>query len=103
MTQFDIYRNTNRSTNDAIPYLLDVQTDLLDTLKTRVVIPLERYSNNKAIQTLSPIFTIEGTQVMLCTPELAGISTRHLGEYVGSLAEYRQEIMAALDLLFSGI
>ncbi len=103
MAQFDVYRNTNRATNDAIPYLIDVQTDLLDVLKTRVVIPLERCNNNKPVQTLSPVFTVEDTPVMMCTPELAGIYAKHLGEHVGSLAEYRQEIMAALDLLFSGV
>ena len=103
MAQFDVYRNTNRATNESIPYLLDVQTDLLDILKTRVVAPLERSSKNKPPQTLSPVFNIENTQVMMCTPELAGIHSRHLGEYVCSVASQRQEIMAALDLLFSGV
>lgn len=37
---------------------------------------------------------------MMSTPELAGIHARSLGEYVCSLADQRQEIMAALDMLF---
>ena len=40
MAQFDVYRNTNSATRKSIPYVLDVQTDLLDTLATRVVVPL---------------------------------------------------------------
>lgn len=39
----------------------------------------------------------------MAQPELAGIYAKHLGEHVDSLAEHRQEIMAALDLLFSGV
>jgi toxin CcdB len=102
MAQFDVYRNTNPATCTEIPYLLDVQTDLLDLLKTRVVVPLEECSQFAA-QRLTPTFRIEGVTVMMSTPELAGIHARSLGEYVCSLAGQRQEIMAALDMLFSGI
>ena len=30
MAQFDVYRNANTATRARIPYLLDVQSDLLD-------------------------------------------------------------------------
>lgn len=40
MAQFDVYRNANPATRARIPYLLDVQLDLLDPLATRVVVPL---------------------------------------------------------------
>ncbi len=40
MTQFDVYENANDETAGTVPYLLDVQTDLLDSLSTRVVVPL---------------------------------------------------------------
>lgn len=103
MAQFDVYRNANPATCGQIPYLLDVQTDLLDILKTRVVIPLEICSNFAPAERLTPVFQIESTSVAMSTPELAGIHRKHLGEYVCSLADKRQEIMAALDMLFSGI
>ena len=35
MAQFDVYRNPNPKTSSEIPYLLDIQTDLLDNLATR--------------------------------------------------------------------
>lgn len=103
MAQFDVYRNNNPATNEEIPYLLDVQTDLLDILKTRVVVPLEICSGFAPAERLTPAFRIEGMPVAMSTPELAGVHHRSLGEYVCSLADKRQEIMAALDLLFSGI
>lgn len=40
MSQFTIYRNHNARTKNRIPFLLDVQSDLLSDLGTRVVIPL---------------------------------------------------------------
>ena len=40
MAQFDVFENPNEETNEAVPYLLDLQADLLDTLSTRVVVPL---------------------------------------------------------------
>jgi hypothetical protein len=35
MAQFDVYRNPNAATRERMPYLLDVQPDLLDALATR--------------------------------------------------------------------
>ncbi len=40
MSQFDVFDNPNDNTNQSMPYLLDVQSDLLDNLATRVVVPL---------------------------------------------------------------
>ena len=37
------------------------------------------------------------------TPELAGVAKRALGEKIASLKPKRDEIIAALDLLFTGI
>jgi len=40
MAQFSVHRNTNASTKAAMPLLLDVQSDLIADLGTRVVAPL---------------------------------------------------------------
>jgi len=39
----------------------------------------------------------------MLTPQLAGIPVRRLGTQVADLAQYRDEIVAALDLLITGI
>jgi len=105
MPQFDVYRNTNITTRARIPYLLDVQTDLLDPLATRVVVPLCRPEmlKGKLAERLNPVFEVEGTKMAMLTPELAGVSRKVLGERVGNLATERQAIVAALDLLIIGI
>lgn len=104
MAQFDVYLNPNADTRDAVPYLLDVQTDLLDGLATRVVVPLVAVEEmGVAARHLNPQFKIKGTAVVMSTAELAGVSTRSLGDKVASLKNRRDEIIAALDLLLTGI
>jgi len=103
MAQFDVFENPNEETNRAIPYLLDVQADLLDTLATRVVVPLVAASAmGKAIQHLNPELTIANATVFMSTAELAGIPVRSMGKKVGSLKDRRLEIIATLDFLFTG-
>lgn len=104
MAQFDVYYNSNTDTNQIIPYLLDVQTDLLEAIATRVVVPLVLSSQfGKPATYLNPKFEIEYITVVMSTAELAGVSKQVLGERVTSLKHRRDDIIAALDLLFTGI
>jgi toxin CcdB len=103
MAQFDVYENPNEETNRVIPYLLDVQADLLDTLATRVAVPLIAASAmGKAIKNLNPEFTIRNASVFMSTAEMAGVPVRSMGEKVSSLKDQRNEIIAALGFLFAG-
>lgn len=103
MAQFDVFENPNEETNQAIPYLLDVQSDLLDALSTRVVVTLLAASIvGKAIKHLNPEFLIRDTAVFMSTAELAGVPVRSMGKKVSSLKDQRHEIIAALDFLFTG-
>ncbi|MGA8148816.1 MAG: CcdB family protein [Gallionellaceae bacterium] len=104
MAQFDVYLNPNAKTRKAVPFLLDVQADLLDTLATRVVAPLVLAEEmGLAARHLNPQFKIKGAAVVMSTAELAGVSIRSLGDKIASLKNKRDEIIAALDLLFAGI
>lgn len=103
MAQFDVYKNPNPETKQTIPYLLDIQADLLCSLTTRVVVPLYSLSAmGKAAKHLNPRFSIKRTAVIMSTAELAGITQNNLGEKVCSLEEHRNEIAAALDFLITG-
>lgn len=103
MAQFDVYENTNPETKKIIPYLLDVQTDLLENLTTRVVVPLITSSAmGKAAKHLNPQFKIKRTAVIMSTAELAGVPVNILGDKICSLKEQRSEIITALDFLFTG-
>ena len=104
MAQFDVYLNPNPATNKAIPYYLNVQADLLDSLNTRVIVPLVREEEmGKSVKGLHLRFKVKGEIVVLSTAELAGLPIRSLGDKVASLKSKRDEIIAALDLVFVGI
>lgn len=105
MAQFCVYRNPNPASKAAMPFLLNVQSDLIEDLASRVVVPLCRVSTmqGKPIKTLMPLFEIEGEQYAMLTPQLAGIAKRQMGTKVCSLSSMRSEIIAALDLLVTGV
>lgn len=103
MAQFDVYANPNPATKRNIPFLLDIQTDLLNNLTTRVVIPLYTVSAmGKAAKHLNPQFSVKRTSVIMSTAELAGVAVNSLGDNVCSLKEHRNEIIAAIDFLVTG-
>lgn len=100
MAQFDVYKNTNEDSNERVPYVLDIQHDLLDNLSTRVVIPLVR--DIKPLSHLSPTVEVQGMKLVLSTAEMASVPLAVLGEKVASLAEFRQDIIGAVDFLITG-
>jgi toxin CcdB len=104
-SQFCVFRNPAADSRDVLPYLLDVQSDLLDELATTVVVPLRPESalTGARLATLMPAFDVEGRRHVLITPQLAGISRKHLGVKVCNLSAHRSEILSALDFLITGI
>ncbi|MGE4444950.1 MAG: CcdB family protein [Candidatus Altimarinota bacterium] len=100
MAQFDVYENLNERTKNSIPFLLDIQNDVLKNLFTRVVIPL--VVTNQSINFLNPKFTINQIDVILSTAELASIPMEILGNKICSLKGKREEIIGAVDFLVTG-
>ena len=105
MPQFDVYRNADAASRATYPFLLDVQSDLLSDLSTRAVVPLCLASTmkGKLLGTLTPILEVERKSYALLTPQLAGISAKQLGAKIADMRGRRQEIIAALDFLITGI
>lgn len=104
MSQFSVHRNLNPDSSANVPLLLNVQSDLIESLATCVVVPLFPVSalQDKTIRTLTPVLEIGGSSYLAMTPQLAGVSRNLLGDVVADLSGKRAEIMAALDLLITG-
>jgi toxin CcdB len=102
VAQFDVHRNPR---GGLFPLLLDVQADLLSALATRVVVPMARARRyaTKPLTVMNPTATLRRVEYVLVFQELAAIPTAMLGKPVGSLSSRREELIAALDLLFTGI
>ena len=104
MAQFDVYPNRDEESKRRFPYLLDVQDDMLDILSTRVVIPLMPVNSEAmSMEKLNPVLSIDGQQYLASVPELAGVRKSILAQPVANLSENRDEIIAALDVLFTGV
>src|SRR5689334_11771118 len=102
MPQFDVFKNPR---GGVYPLLMDLQADVLASLATRIVVPLmtmKRYGG-RAITRLNPTASIDGIEYVLVFQELAAIPAANLGEQVYSLASRRADLIAAVDLVFTGI
>jgi toxin CcdB len=88
-----------------MPYVLELQADLLNDLDTRVVAPLVVASVYKgAVPRLNPILIVEGVAHVLLSQQLAAIPKRVLtAERVMNVADKNYEITAAVDFLVTGI
>lgn len=100
--QYHAYRNGSNSKD--YPYLIDVQSDLIDLLDSRMVIPLVPASRakNQLPARIAPLIDIEGSPFILMTPEMASVPLSLLHEHVCSLENQRQIIKDAIDFLFDG-
>jgi len=104
VAQFSVYRNKNPASKATYPFLVDVQSNLLEDLRTRVVVPLSKVASlaRKPVSQLTPLLQFEGDTYVLVTPQLAGIPRSELGAVSGSLSDRRDTIVAALDFLLTG-
>jgi toxin CcdB len=100
MAQFDVYINENNQTNQRVPYLLDVQNDILKSLNTRVVIPLVR--DLKGVQGLTKEFIINDEKVYLTTAQMGAVMISELKQKVTSLENEKEEIKNSIDFLIYG-
>ena len=57
----------------------------------------------KPIRDLAPVVEVEGAKYLMLTPQLAGIAVKELGQVIGNLAAQRDEIVAAIDFLVTGV
>jgi toxin CcdB len=98
MAKYDVFANP-----DGDGYLLEVQANLLDELKTRTVVPLVPHTAAlKALRRLNPVVTIGGKQYSMFTHLIGTVATSRLTEPRANLAALQEQIDAALDMLFDG-
>lgn len=104
MNQFDVYANTDSDTKEAYPYFVDVQTELLEILNSRVVIPLTAALPNKGMpNNICPKVEIDGEKYYLLTYQITTVSSSFLRKHESSLLLSRAEIINSIDFLISGI
>jgi len=105
MSQYTLYKNENKSTKKTYPYFVNVQSDLLDDLNSRIVIPLTplKILNDNNVKKLCPIIEVEDKSFVLLTHQLTSVPNSILKKESISLENHRYEILGAIDLLLTGI
>lgn len=99
MAQFDVHR-----LGDGPQLVVDCQTDLLDHIETRFVVPLiPPEEAPPPVRRLNPLFEIDGRELVLLTQSAGAVRCSLLGPPVASVAHRDREVMNALDLLISGV
>lgn len=98
------YAYCNRSNAKEFPFIIDVQSDLIENLDGRMVIPVCSVDNydGKLIDRLMPLIEIEEEKYVLLTYDMAGVGKSAIGDKVCSLLNQRDVIKEAIDMLFDG-
>lgn len=105
MGQFTLYKNEDSTSNKVYPYFIDVQHPLLNELNSRVVIPLSPHEalNNTDAKRLCPVLRLDEGNFVLLTHQMTSVPKTILKTEVASLEKFRYDILAAIDMLVSGI
>ena len=99
MAQFDVYVEPGSKER----LLLTVQSDVLDGLVVRMVIPLFPMRPSTPIMNrLNPVVTIQDQAFVVMTQLMAPIPVKALGPPVARLDDETDAIFNALDMLFKG-
>jgi toxin CcdB len=102
MKQFDIVANPFPRSRERQPFLVALQSDLVRSLDTVVVAPLEPAASGAFADRLNPRVEIDGQPFVLLAQELVTVRKSVLGPPHTSIAGAREAVIAALDLLFTG-
>lgn len=102
--QYDVLENPIPRARMAFPFVAILQSDLADTGSDRIVAPLVPSTQiANVVGRLMPIVKVLGVDHALIVPRLAAVPAAELRAVKDSLSAYRNEIVAALDLLFLGV
>jgi toxin CcdB len=98
MPKYDIFPNPSGD-----GFLLDVQSDLLSDLNTRVVVPLLTIASApKPATRLNPTFEIHGERVVMVTQFIAAVPVGMLASSIANIETDFEKITAAVDMLMQG-
>ena len=96
MSRFDVFRTADGET------LLDCQSDTLNHLSTRFVVPLMPVLVVPKASRLNPIISCNEEQMVMATQLASAVGVGDLGKKIANLDSEYFTIIDALDMLISG-
>lgn len=103
MAQYDVFPNPSRSGAEGIPYVVVIQSDLLDGLTTRLTMPLAQPDTLGKVPTvLCPTIHVNGQRLHALALYTAPLPAKLLLSPV-NVAAQASALVAAMDAVLSGI
>jgi toxin CcdB len=103
MAQYDVYPNPSKSAVDGIPYVVVIQSDLLDALATRMVMPLAiSDQSTKTPTSLCPVVMVKGVRLHALAHFAAPLPAKLLKRPVTNVAAQGSALVSAMDAVLSG-
>ena len=104
VAQYDVYPNPSRSAQLGIPMVVVVQSDLLESLGTRLVVPLATAEfAGPTPEKLCPMMTVQGQRLRALAHFAAPLPARQLKKRIDNIALQANVLVAALDVVLTGV
>ncbi|HWA92002.1 MAG TPA: CcdB family protein [Rhizomicrobium sp.] len=101
--QFDVFRNPLKGGRGDRPCIVAIQHIFFDDQPTRIVVPLLVASAIRPQGRLNPAVTVDRMQLYFSPTEMFSLSRRFLRDPVANIEGDRDKLIAAIDLVFTGI
>ena len=90
---------------DQYPFVVNIQSELLCSLATRMVVPLAvtGLADKDLPRRLCPVLVVRGQSLMLVPFEAAPLAKRLLKARIASVKDRAHDIVSAMDAVLSGI
>jgi len=104
MAQYDVFPNPSQSAARGIPYVVVIQSDLLDGLSTRLTIPLAELDAAIKVPTaLCPVIMVKGKRLHALAHYAAPLPAKGLRRAVDNVGGQASALVSAVDAVLSGI
>jgi toxin CcdB len=105
MAQFDVYPNPQTQARDRYPFVVNIQSDLLADLPSRLVVPLSSVGMQATNLPKRLILEVEvlGRKLTLMPQLAAPVPTDRLGRPVSNVEQMQFDIVSSLDAVSSGV
>jgi toxin CcdB len=104
MAQYDVFPNPSSSAAAGIPYVVVIQSDLLDALATRLTVPLAVLDAGTKVPTaLCPLIIVKGLRLHALAHYAAPLPAKVLKRPVDNVAAQASALVSAMDAVLSGI
>ena len=104
MAQYDVFANPSSSAANGIPYVVVIQSDLLDALATRLTMPLAVLDfAGKVPSSLCPVIMVNGERLHALAHYAAPLPAKLLRRRVDNVAAQASSLVSAMDAVLSGI